>query len=265
MFKLPIFWCSLANILKFQRLEFGGQKLTKGPNVLRQACCHRWRTLLPSGTNRALPCALSQRQLPPQAHMRSSHIVEGLEEDHALPQALTVFAEAVRFAPQRRQGLTQGQVYPFDQGRADRETQLRQAFGAKHDAGTQCQQCAVLLLFDQLPIDQIWMGLTDGLAWAAPLASSCKRRHDMEGGDERRQIARESVAEERRDPRDTRLGGRHDLLSRFEGTWPHDRHDHQPKLGSKADPDPLPPILAVGQAFTCLVRLTSVLALDKVP
>src|SRR5262249_33614481 len=38
-----------------------------------------------------------------------------------------------------------------------------------------------------------------------------------------------------------------------------------PKLGSKADPDPLPPILAVGQAFTCLVRLTSVLALDKVP
>ena len=77
---------------------------------------------------------------------------------------------------------------------------MRQAFGSKHDAGTQRQQFAVLLLFDQLPIDQIWMGLTDGLAWATPLAGSCKRRHDMEGGDERRQIAREAVAEERGSP-----------------------------------------------------------------
>src|SRR5262245_56336531 len=57
-FLIRVSGCSLANILKFQRLEFGGQKLTKGPNVICQACCHRWRTLLPSGTNRALPCAL---------------------------------------------------------------------------------------------------------------------------------------------------------------------------------------------------------------
>jgi len=35
-----------------------------------------------------------------------------------------------------------------------------------------------------------------------------KCRHDMKGGDERRQRTRESVAEERRAPRDARLGDR---------------------------------------------------------
>src|SRR5262245_14560973 len=121
--------CSSANTLSFQRLEFDRKKLTKGPDVIRQACCHRWRALPPARTNRAVACALLPRQWPPQAHMRSPHIVEGLEEDHPLPQALAVFTEAGRLAPQRRQGLTQGQVHAFDQGRADREAQVRQALG----------------------------------------------------------------------------------------------------------------------------------------
>ena len=33
--------CALANTLRFQRLEFCRKKLTKGPNVIRQACGHR--------------------------------------------------------------------------------------------------------------------------------------------------------------------------------------------------------------------------------
>jgi hypothetical protein len=45
---------------------------------------------------------------------------------------------------------------------------VRQAFGAQHDAGAERQQLAVLLLFNQLPIDQIGMWCTDGLAGAAP-------------------------------------------------------------------------------------------------
>ena len=53
-----------------------------------------------------------------------------------------------RIAPQRCQGLPSGQVHPFDQGRADREAQVRQAFGAKNDAGAERLQFAVLLLFD---------------------------------------------------------------------------------------------------------------------
>ena len=102
--------------------------------MIRQACRHCWRALLPSRANRSVACALVQRQRLPQAHVRSCHIVEGLEEDHPLPQALAVFTEARRLPRQRCQGLTQRQVHPFDQGRAHRVAQVRQAFGAKHDA-----------------------------------------------------------------------------------------------------------------------------------
>src|SRR4029453_16041086 len=74
-------------------------------NMIRQACGHRWGALLPSRTNRTVADTLVQGQLPSQAHMRSADIIEGLKEDHPLPQALAVFAEARRLAPQRRQGL----------------------------------------------------------------------------------------------------------------------------------------------------------------
>ena len=90
-----------------------------------------------------MACTLVQRQRLPQAHVRSGHIVEGLEEDHPLPQALAVFTEAGRLTDQRCQGVTHGQVHPFDQGRADREAQVRQAFGPKHDARAERQQLAL--------------------------------------------------------------------------------------------------------------------------
>jgi len=210
-------------------------------------------------------CALVQRQRRPQAHGRSCHIVEGLEEDHPLPQALAVFPEAGRLPHQRCQGLPHGQVHPFDQGRADREAQVRQACGAKHDARAERQQLALLLLRDQLPVDQIGMGRTAGQAGAPPLAGPRKRRHDVEGSDEGRQRAREAVAEERRDARDTRLRGCHNFCGGVERARPHHGRDHQATLGGNADPDPLPPILTVGQAFPCRVRLTRVLARDEVP
>ena len=80
--------------------------------MIRQACCHGGRARPPSGTNRPAVCTLVQRQRLPQAHVRSGHIVEGLEEDHPLPQALTVFTDAGRLMRQWRQGLTQRQVHP---------------------------------------------------------------------------------------------------------------------------------------------------------
>jgi len=138
--------CSSANTLRIQRLKFGREKLTKGPDVIRQSCRHCWSALLPSRANRPAACALPQRQRLPQAHVWSGHVVEGLEEDHSLPHTLAVFTEAGRLTRQGCQGLTQRQVDPFDQGRADREAQVRQAFGAKHDARAECQQLALLLL-----------------------------------------------------------------------------------------------------------------------
>ena len=131
--------CSSANTLRIQRLEFGCEQLTQGPNVIRQACCHRWCALPPAGLNRAAACTLVQRQRLPQAHVRSGHIVEALEKDDPLPHALAVFTEAGRLTRPWGQGLTQSQVHPFDQGRAAREAQVRQAFGAKHDACTERQ------------------------------------------------------------------------------------------------------------------------------
>jgi SRSO17 transposase len=78
-------WCSSANTLRIQRLKFGREQLTKGPDVIRHACCQRWCALLPPGTNRPVACARMQRQRLSQAHMRARDIIEGLEEDHALP------------------------------------------------------------------------------------------------------------------------------------------------------------------------------------
>ena len=109
------------------------------------------------------------------------------------------------------------------------------------------------------------MGRTDGQAGTPPLAGARKCCHDVEGRDERGQIAREAVAEERWDAGHTRFGGCHDLFGGVQRPRSHHRRDHQPKFRGKADPDPLPPILAVGQTFPCLIRLTSVFALDEVP
>src|SRR6266576_3416502 len=95
---------SSANTLRIQRLECGGEQLTKGPHVIRHACRQRRRALPPSGTNRAVAMALAHRQRPLQAHVRSDHMVEGLKEDHPLPHALAVFAAAGRLARQRCQG-----------------------------------------------------------------------------------------------------------------------------------------------------------------
>src|SRR5438874_8812725 len=185
--------CSSANTLRIQRLEFGREQLTKGPDVIRHACRHRRCLLPPSGTNRPMACLLWLRQRLLQAHVGSGHIVEGLEKDHALPQPLAVFTKARRLPRQGGQGLPQGQVDPFNQSRADAQTQTGQAFGANHDARAECQQLALLLLFDQLPVDQIGMGLTAWLAGPPSLPSARKRRHDMEGSDQGRQRAREAV------------------------------------------------------------------------
>ena len=109
------------------------------------------------------------------------------------------------------------------------------------------------------------MGLTARLAWAPPLAGACKRRHHMEGSDKGRQITREAITKEHWDAGDSYLRGGHDLLGGLERARPHDGGDHQPKLGGKTDPDPLPSILAVRPTFTGRIQLTRLLALDKVP
>jgi len=69
--------------------------------MIRHACRQRWRALTAAGTNRTVACALVQWQRLSQAHVWSRHIIEGLEEDHPLPQALAVFTEAGGLPGQR--------------------------------------------------------------------------------------------------------------------------------------------------------------------
>jgi hypothetical protein len=77
------FWCS-SDTLSIERLAFGREPFTKGPDVIRQA--RQWRQTLPSsGTKRTAAFALVQRQLLLQAQVRSRDIVESLDEDHPLP------------------------------------------------------------------------------------------------------------------------------------------------------------------------------------
>ena len=79
-------WCSLAHTVRFPRLACGRKQLTQGPDVIRHACSHRWRALLPSGTHRTGTCALSQRPRRSHAPVRSGNVGEGLA-DHPDPWA----------------------------------------------------------------------------------------------------------------------------------------------------------------------------------
>ena len=80
------FECSLANTLRFQRLEFGRKKITQGPNVIRPACCHRQRSLPPSQPPLQPGRGLASRPLAgPGAPPPGSH---GVAPWGALPAAL---------------------------------------------------------------------------------------------------------------------------------------------------------------------------------
>src|SRR5438445_8761048 len=197
-------WCSSTTTLIMNRLEFGGQKLSKCPDMIGEPRRHRRGSGEPFRLNQAQDVLILVGERQSQTHVRSCHIVEGLEEDHPLPQAFAVFAESGRLTRQRCQGLTHGQVHPFDQGRADCEAQVRQALGSQHDARAERQQLAMFPLLDQCPVNQLWMGLTEGLTGAPPLAGSRKRRYVLECCDECRQIAPEAISEYIRDSRDTR-------------------------------------------------------------
>ena len=161
--------CSSANTLRIQWLEFGREKLTKGPHMFSQARRHRRCALPPSQTNCSLALACLHWQLGAQTHVWPGDVVERLKENHPMAHLHTVLAEAGGFADQRGQRLAQGQVQAFDQRRADPETALREAFGAEQDAGADGHELALLLLFNQLPVDQLRVGRDDGLAGAPRL------------------------------------------------------------------------------------------------
>jgi hypothetical protein len=257
--------CSPANTLRIQGLEFGREKLTKGPHMFSQARRHRRCPLAPSQTNCSLALACLHWQLGAQTHVWPGDIVERLKEDHPTAHLHTVLAEAGGFADQRGQRLAQGQVQAFDQRRADPETALREAFGSEQDAGADGHELALLLLFNQLPVDQLRVGRDDGLARATPRARSWKRRHGVEAGNQRRQITREGIAEEGGDPTHARLGRGDHLLGRLERARPDNGRNQEAKLRGETHPDPLPALGTVGKRLAALIRLTGVFTCNEIP
>ena len=70
--------------------------------------------------------------------------------------------------------MPQGQVETLNQTGADLETQGGQPRRATTDALVKRVQAALLLLFDQLPIDQVRMGFQHGFAGASAFARARK-------------------------------------------------------------------------------------------
>src|SRR5215831_18113761 len=257
--------CSSAKTLRIQRLDFGCEQLTKGPNVLRQPCCQRWWALAPAGLHRAAAWTLVRGQQLLQAQVRSGPRVEALATDDPLPQALAVCTAAGRLTRPGGQGRTPGHVHACEQGRAEREAQGRQALGAQHAACPARPPLALGLLFDPLPVAQSGMGRAAGLAEAPPLTGARTRRPHVEGREQGRQRTRDAITKERREARDAGLGGGPNRLGGGEWARPPEGREQPPQRGGNAAPAPWPSGLAVRPACTGRVRLTRLLALDKVP
>src|SRR5262245_17173481 len=215
------------------------EKLAKGPHMVSQARRHRRCPLLPSQPNGALARAGLHWQWGAQTHVWPGDVVERLKEDHPTAHLHTVLAEAGGLANHWGQRLAKGQVQAFDQRRAHPETALREAFGSDQNAGADGHELALLPLFNQLPVNQLWVWHGDGLARATPLTRSWTRRHGGEAGNQWRQITREGIAEEGGDPTHARPGRGDHLFGRLERARPDHCRNQEAKLRGEAHPDPL--------------------------
>ena len=127
--------CSSATTLIMNRLKFGGQKLSKRPDMIRQSSGHARGSVAPLGLDQSRGVWFLLRQRQAQTHMRPGEVVEGLKEDHAPPHLGAILTEAPALAHQRRQGMTQGKVETLKQTGADRQPQCLQALGTAATRG----------------------------------------------------------------------------------------------------------------------------------
>src|ERR687896_2252086 len=147
--------------------------------------------------------------------MRTREVVKGLKEDHAATELLAVFSEAPALFCQWSQRMPQGQVEPLNQTGTDLLPQGSQPRCPTTDALTQRVQAATFLLFDQLRIDQLRMGLQHRLAGPSTFACTRKLFDLMVDLNQRRPVATETITEETGHA--THDGRRH--LYQEQGAW----------------------------------------------
>src|SRR5262249_49339589 len=161
--------------------------------------------------------------------------------------------------------MTQSQVETLNQTGTDRQPQLLQPLGPAAHAVDQRLQTPLALLFDHLAIDQIRMGLLDGLPRAPRLARMRKGFQRMVDLDQSRQVTAEPITEKARDPQDH--GSRH--LDQLQGTgkppWADKGRKDKTEFWGKTDPHPLPSVLAPLGAFAIRAGLLGLLAPDEAP
>src|SRR5262249_48010001 len=95
-------WYSSATTLIMNRLEFGGQKLSKCPDMIGEPRRHSRSSGEPLGLHQSQDVLIlvGERQL--QTHVRPDEVVKGLKEHHTPPHRGAILTEARALAHQRR-------------------------------------------------------------------------------------------------------------------------------------------------------------------
>src|SRR5262249_41678657 len=123
----------------------------------------------------------------------------------------------------------------------------------------------LLLLLDHLAIDQLRVGLLDGLLGTSRLARAWKGLERMVDRDQRREVTTKPIAEKAGDPHDYSGCPLDDLQGTVKPPWADERRQDEPECGGKAHPDPLPPVLTQLGALTVRAGLLGMFAPDEIP
>ena len=162
--------------------------------MFSQASGHRWCSVLPFRLDQTFRRLTLRCQGQSEAHMRSGEVVKGMEEADSPSHLVPVFAEAQGFARERSQCLAHGEVKPLNQVGTDGKTKFFESLSTTKDALRQGLESAALLLFDNLCVDQVRMGLYDRVSGATSLSCLCERIGLMVDSHQCGEVGAESVA-----------------------------------------------------------------------
>ena len=97
--------------------------------------------------------------------MRSSEVIENLEEGDLPSEVFSIFAVAQSFSRQWGQRLPKGEIQPLKQAGADLQTKLGKPLAPAPDSVTDCDGPATFFFFNHLSVNQLWMRFFD---WDGP-------------------------------------------------------------------------------------------------
>src|SRR2546421_13112912 len=87
-------WCSSTTTLIMNWLEFGGQKLSKCPDMIGEPRCHPRGSREPLGVNPSQDVLMPDGERKSQTHERPGETVEGLKEHHTAAHLRGIITEA---------------------------------------------------------------------------------------------------------------------------------------------------------------------------